>query len=619
MLVTDMGQLPASLGGQGAIGIDLETCDPDLKSRGPGPHRGGFICGVSIGTERGAKYYLPVGHETGPNLDRAKVYSWVGKQLKLPVPKIGARLVYDLGYLIAAGIPFCGPFYDVQVAEPLIDENKFVFSLNSIAREWLGKTKVEDELKDILTKRYGKKNPLGNIWRAHPAEVVAYTDGDVDLPLSIFPMQRKELESQNLWDLFIMESKLTEMLARMHLRGVRVDIPVTEKLEKDYRKEQKKLLTQVKRTTGHSVEVWAAASLARVFDSIGIKYPLTAKTKKPSFTAPWLEALDHPLGRQVRRIRWLDKMCGTFLQGCILEGHHRGRVHCQFNQLKSDEGGTVTGRFSSSLPNLQFIPMRTEEGRQVRSAFLPDEGQDWGKLDYSQIEYRLIVHDAACAGLPGAQDVVRRYVEDPDVDFHQVVADMTGLSRTSAKTINFGLAYGEGAPKLAAQLGLTLDEAEVVLRTYHRRAPFIRPLAQTMMGMASRDAEVRTLLNRKRRFNLWAKRQRDGTTLVLPHRFPGSQRAFTHKALNARIQGSAADIMKRAMVEVNESGVADVLGVPHLTVHDELDVSVPRNKRGREAIRELRHIMQDTLKLSVPLVVDAGIGRDWGRAEEKVA
>jgi DNA polymerase I-like protein with 3'-5' exonuclease and polymerase domains len=526
------------------------------------------------------------------------------------VPTIGARLVYDLGFLINENVPFVGPFYDIQVAEPLLDENQFVFSLDRISDQYLGEKKKGDELDAWLIAHFGKKNPRNHIWRAPATIVGPYAVGDIDLPLRIFPQQKKELEKQDLWDLFLMESKLTELLARMHLRGVRVDLNATEKLDGDYLVEQGKLIKQIKHQTGIEVSVWAGASVAKVFDHLGLSYPLTPKTQKPSFTATSLDEVDHPIASKIRRIRWLDKMRGTFLRGCILEGHHEGRVHSQFNQLKSDQGGTVTGRFSSSLPNMQFIPTRTEESKKVRSAFLADTGHMWLKTDYSQIEYRLIAHDAFNAGLKGADKVVRQYTDDPTTDFHKVIAEMTNIDRQFAKTINFGLAYGEGVVKLAMQLGLPL------LKKYHNQAPFIRPLSQLLSNMAGVDGEIRTYLKRKRRFNMWSKRQANGEMLILPHKFAGAQRAFLHKALNARIQGSAADIMKKAMVEVAESGVLEVIGVPHLTVHDELDFSIPRGKAGREAAREVQNIMQNCVTLSVPLKVDTSIGKDWGRVED---
>lgn len=597
-----------SLSGQGVISIDLETCDPDLKTKGPGPHRGGHIAGVAIGTEAGLRVYLPIGHEAGLNMDRRKVLSWLQKQMLLPVPKLGARLLYDLMFLRAAGVKSVGPYYDVQVAEPLLDENKYVYSLESIAKERLGEGKTSEQMDAWLVEKFGKKNPRNNIWRAPPEIVAPYAIRDVDLPLRIFPKQEIELKKQELWDLFLLESRLTPMLVDMHAQGVRVDLDAAERMEQEMAADQAKLLRQIKRATGLHVEVWAARSIAAAFDELGLDYPRTKKTKAPSFLAPWLDAHPHKVAQMIRRVRWLDKMRGTFLRGCILEGHYQGRVHTQFNQLKSDEGGTVTGRLSSRQPNLQFIPVRTDEGKKLRSMFLPDEGMLWAKEDYSQIEYRLIVHDAAVLKLPGAEAVVKRYHEEAGVDFHQVVADMTGLDRQRAKTINFGLAYGEGKAKLAVQLGLSIEEAEALLRQYHARAPFIRPLAEGCMRQASREGEIRTMLNRKRRF-MWGKKNRDGEYVLLRRRVPGAERAFTHKALNARVQGSAADIMKKAMVEIYEDREVRKNCRFHLTVHDEMDVSVEEGSRIAERIRQ---IMQDTVQLEVPLEVDLELGPNWG-------
>ena len=604
-----------SLAGQGMISVDLETCDPDLKTRGPGPHRGGFIAGVAIGTAAGFRAYLPVGHEGGPNMDRRKVLRWLQEQMLLPVPKVGAKLSYDLMFMLAAGIRSVGPYYDVQVAESLLDENKFVYSLESIAKQYLGVGKLGEEMDAWLVEHFGKKNPRNSIWRAPPEVVAPYAVSDVDLPLRILKIQEPELRKQDLWDLFLLESRLTPALVEMHACGVRVDLAAAEEMERSMGGDQAKLQKQMKRQVGFDVEVWAAKSLAKAFDELGLEYPRTKKTNAPSFLAPWLDAHPHPFANKVRRVRWLDKMRGTFLRGCILEGHHNGRVHTQFNQLKSEEGGTVTGRLSSKQPNLQFIPVRTDEGKLLRAMFLPEEGTRWAKLDYSQIEYRLIVHDAACLDLKGAPEVVDRYHNEAGVDFHQVVADMTGLSRQSAKTINFGLAYGEGRVKLAGQLGLTLDEADTLLRTYHSRAPFIRPLADFCMRSASRVGEVRTLLNRKRRF-LWGKENRDGTFFLSSKRFHGAQRMFTHKALNARVQGSAADIMKKAMVEVYEDSQCRKEAVLHLTVHDELDISVAPTKKGSAVAQRVKEIMEDTVQLKVPLEVDLEFGANWGQTEK---
>jgi DNA polymerase I-like protein with 3'-5' exonuclease and polymerase domains len=602
-----------SLAGMGAIAVDVETFDPQLKERGSGAHRDGYIAGIAIGTERGYRCYYPIAHEAGQNLPKEDVLSWLHRELNRDVPKIGANLIYDLAFLSAAGVNVRGPFYDVQVAEPLLDENRFTYSLDSLAQKYFGEHKVEQTLLDWMTQAFGKKDKNA-IWKA-PSDIVApYAVGDVDLPLRIFARQQIELKKRGrLWDLFILESKLIPMLLAMRQRGVRVDLDQAEQLYKKLTKQQAETSNQIRHLTGIEIAPWSARSLAKVFDHLGLRYTRTPKTKAPSFTKAWLEHHPHPVTDLIRKVRHLDKLRETFIKG-ILEKHIDGRIYTQFHQLRSDNNGTVTGRMSSSLPNLQQITVRSEEGKLIRSIFIPEEGQRWFKNDWSQVEYRLIVHDAASLKLPGAQAVVDKYRTDENADFHQIVADTTGLDRNAAKTVNFGLAYGEGVAKLCASLGLSREKGEALLKEYHRRAPFIKQLSNGCMSIAGRSGEIETRLGRIRRFDTWEIRHGD-KIMYFRERRPGSRRAFTHAALNARIQGSAADIMKLAMVNIWESGVCDVLGAPHLTVHDELDGSHHDDKAGREGLHEVKHLMETCVDLLVPLRVDASTGPDWGSCE----
>jgi DNA polymerase I-like protein with 3'-5' exonuclease and polymerase domains len=621
-------QLFPVLAGQGAIAIDTETKDPELKTRGPGYHRPDtFVAGVSVGTEAGFRQYYPMRHEGGDNLDPAKVRSWLKRELARPVPKIGLNLGYDVGFLRKEGIEVKGPLYDVGVAEALLDENRLNYGLDSISKSHLGVGKDDEELERWISEKFGKKNPKSNIWRAPGKVVTPYAIGDVDRPLRIFAKQKPRLEEEKLWDLFQMESKLIPMLVDMRYRGVRVDIPAAEKLYEELTQRQDRLEAEIARKTGVRVAVWEADSLAKMFDEMGATYPLTPKTKKPSFTKDWLAASDQPAAKMVLDIRQLDKLRGTFLRGCVLEAAERGRVHCQFHQMKSNEGGTTTGRLSASDPNLQFVAARTEDGKKVRALFLPDQGQEWYSADYSQIEYRLIAHDAAKLNLRGSAAVVEAYKNDSGADFHQVISDMVfgqekdpekaSFNRKRAKTINFGIAYGEGVPKLCKSLGLSPEEGQKLMNAYHRRAPFIKPLSDGCMRQAASTGEIRTLLGRKRRFTAWSVWDREKKEFAVVYkRVPGARRAFTHAALNARIQGSAADIMKKAMVDVYESGVIAEIGIPQLTVHDELDGSFPKTKRGREAVKEMKRIMENVVKLLVPLRADLGTGKNWLEAHD---
>ncbi len=601
------------LSGQGMIAVDVETRDPDIKSRGPGAQRDGYICGIAIGTEKGFRRYYPIRHQGGPNMPAEYVLEWVSQVMSLPVPKVGANLLYDLDYLTMAGVKCVGPYYDVQVAEPLLDETRLSYSLESITQKHLGEGKKEDEINKYF-QRYFKDetNVKANLWRMPPNIVGPYAEGDVDLPLRIFSRQKQQLESLGLWELFLMESKLIPMLLAMRQRGVRVDVDRAEALYEDMGKQQTEALDRIESLVGFRVDAWAAASIAKAFDKVGVEYPRTEKTGAPSFRKEWLDQQPHVLAKAVKDIRNYDKLKETFIKGYILNGHTNGRIHCQFNQLRSDAGGTVSGRFSSSYPNLQNIPVRF--GKAIRQLFVPEEGQAWWKFDWSQIEYRLVVHYAARLGLAGAGEVVDKYNSDPATDYHAMMAKITGLDRTQAKTLNFGLIYGQGLGLLCSNLGVDFEEGTRIIKEFEANAPFARPLANMASHKARIAGEVRTLLGRRRRFNAWEK---DG--VVTQEQVPGSRRAFTHKALNAIIQGSAADIMKKAMVQSWESGVYDVLGAPHLTVHDELDGSLPiGDKPSQDALAELKHIMETCVQLEVPLKADGGTGSNWGSVGEEL-
>lgn len=602
-----------SLEGQGAIAIDVETCDIELKTRGPGALRGSYICGVAIGTEAGFRRYYPIRHETGDNLDPEKVMAWLRRELKRPVPKVGANLLYDLAFLNVVGVDVAGPFYDVQVAEPLLDENRLSYQLEVLAQHWLKEGKVENAMRQWLVLAFGEKNIKGNIYRAPATVVGPYAEGDVDLPLRIFELQRRELEARGLWDVFMLESKLIPMLLAMWRRGVRVDLSKAEELKGKLDERYEATLAEIKYVSGVEANIWAADSLAQVFDAAGVVYPTTEKTGKPSFRKDWLAACTHPIGKLIMEGRRLDKFRNTFVQGYILDGHVNGFIHTQFHQLKSDEGGTVSGRFSSSNPNLQNIPIRDKElGKLIRSIFVAELGRRWWKFDWSQIEFRLAIHHAARMRLRGAAEVVEQYMRDPSTDYHAVVAAITNLPRSHAKNINFGIIYGLGLEALADQLGVELDVAKKMYADYMRRVPFVGRLRNAAMETAAKTGVIKTLSGRERHFEMW---ERNG--VFLPYRFPGAKRAFTHKALNSRLQGDAADIMKTAMVQGWEAGVFEeaFLGAPHLIVHDEFDGSDDDTSGSNEALAELKHIMETCVDLMVPLKADGGTGPNWGAIE----
>lgn len=599
------------------IAIDCETYDPNLLTKGPGAARkDGHIVGIAVGTNDGQRWYFPIRHEVGGgNLDTEAVLRWARDQFSRPnQPKVGANLPYDLEFLAAEGVTVAGPFWDVQIAEPLLDENAAGYSLDDLGWRYLKEGKTSSALYDWCARAYGgraDKWQRANIYRTPASLVGPYAEGDVDLPLRIFEKQVEQLEAEKLWELFELESSLLPMLLAMRLRGVRIDPVGAEALDRALSEMVDEMQQQ------YGVEIWAAESIARACDRAGIVYPRTAKTKAPSFTADWLETQPHPLLKAVLNARRWDKARGTFVRGYILGNHVDGRVHCQFHQQRSDEGGTVSGRFSSSHPNLQNVPARDEElGPLIRGLFLPEEGEDWGRLDWSQIEFRGLVH----YGVGRGADIARRmYRDDPTTDFHQMVSELTGVPRKPAKNINFGLVYGMGKEKLARSLGKSLTEAEPLFEQYHTKLPFVRETYRATSDEAERKGYISTLLGRRRRFSLFEPRYSSGRAArlltqeqALKEYGHDIKRAGTHKALNSRLQGSAADIMKKAMALIWESGVCDVLGAPLVTVHDELGWSVPRTKAGAEAFVEVKRIMETCVKLKVPLIAETEMGPSWG-------
>jgi DNA polymerase I-like protein with 3'-5' exonuclease and polymerase domains len=293
---------------------------------------------------------------------------------------------------------------------------------------------------------------------------------------------------------------------------------------------------------------------------------------------------------------------------------YKGRVHASINQMKGEDGGAVTGRMSYSNPNLQNIPARDKRVAQmIKGAFLPEEGKKWHVFDYSQQEPRILVHYALSSkgGLTGSEDVLTKYNEGSEVDFHQMVADMADITREEAKSINLGIMYGMGKGKMATDLGLEIQDAEVILKKYHQSIPFVKELQDIAMRTASKHGHIRTLLGRKCRFPLWEP-NRFGINKALPH--PEAvveygndiKRAFTYKSLNKLIQGSAADQTKQAMLTLFEEGI-----IADIAIHDELDISL-ENSQEVDRVREIMETCVD--KLKVPSVVNVRVGKTWGEA-----
>lgn len=593
------------------IAIDLETCDPNMESMGPGwPRNDGYIVGYAIAVD-GWSGYFPVAHGGGGNLDRGLVERWIKKVLATDADKIMHNAAYDAGWLLSSGFTIRGRIIDTMVAAPLLDENRFSFSLNALGFDYLKEVKSEQGLKDAANDFgvHAKKE----LWKLPAMYVGVYAEQDAALTLKLWQHFKMLLRKEEVDSIFALETDLLPIIIELTRKGIRFDRDKCEKQIELMRQKEEKLLSDIKRMAGSKVDIWAAASIATAFDKLGINYPKT-NTGLPSFTKSFLDTHEHPIAKMIVEARELNKTHGTFLTPYLNFSAKDGRIHPHVNQIRSDEGGTVTGRLSMANPNLQQVPARHEIiGPLVRSLFLPEEGQMWAANDFSSQEPRLLVHYATLLDLPGAEKMAQAYRENPDTDFHQMVADMAGIKRKEAKTIGLGLMYGMGKQKLANSLDLPLDEASELIATFHQKVPFLRGTVDAVMRRIENRASggaISTLLGRKCRFPLWEPADW-GINKALPYEEaaakygPRIKRAMTYKGLNRLIQGSAADQTKAAMIALHKAGFRILL-----QVHDEIALSVDNREEAGEASR----IMAQAVSLEVPSRVDVETGPSWGEA-----
>lgn len=632
-LITDTNDLP-DISGEKEIGLDVETYDPELKTLGPGPRRTGYIVGFSIATTDQA-CYVPVRHGCGPNIPPENLKNWISSQIFRPgLKKVGHNITYDLDHFQESTLVHGpktvhrgGPYEDTYTNELLLHDDKFVKkSLEETATRRLGFGKFEDELKQSAQK-YGIKDIKKELWKMSGVDVAQYGGLDSWLSLQCAYQQRKELSEQDLTRAQDIECRLIPMLMAMRNHGVRIDRErlARSKTEIGCRIEGLKL--ELRELCGEDVAPWEAAQIGKICDRLQIAYPRTYKTNAPSFTTQFLENSEHIFLKKLLELRSLDKIVGTFLEGQLENYLVNGRIHPIFRPE-----GTVTGRFSCEHPNAQFFPARDEELSEiVRGVFTPEEGNQWLRFDYSQIEYRLLVHFATG---PGAQEARQKYIADSTTDYHTFTQELlksigVNLSRKPVKNLNFGLIYGQGVKKTARVLGLSDEEAKDLQKKYHTAIPFAKKTMEKAIEAVTARGYVRTLNGRRRRFDTyepisWFKKY-NGVERVpaLPYEAaiaaygPSIERANAYRALNSALQGSAGEITKRAMVDIWEAGICDVLGPPHLTVHDELDISANIDDPvHREAVYKFRDIMENSTKLKIPITVTSEIGPNWGNLKE---
>ena len=592
------------------VAIDLETKDPNLTTMGSGwARKDGHVIGIAVAVE-GDQWYFPIRHELGPNLDVKRTLSWLQDVCNVDRDYVFHNAPYDVGWLLAEGVQVHGRIVDTMVVAPLLDENRFSYALNAVGRDYLQERKSEAELREAAA-AFGI-NAKSEMFKLPAAYVGLYAEQDAALTLRLWKHFQTLIIKEDISDIVDLELKVLKTIVPMRQLGVCVDLDKTERVKIDLAKREKKLLDTITQRTGIAVEIWAADSVAKAFDVLNLEYSRTENTGAPSFTKGFLKHHPHEVAQMIVEARELQKARSTFVDS-ILKHQINGRIHAELHPLRSDQGGTVTGRFSCSNPNLQQIPARDPViGPLIRSLFIPEQGTVWGAFDYSSQEPRIVVHYAKLMGFKGAAEFAAQYNEDARTDFHQMAADVVGVPRKQAKDINLGLFYGMGSKKLAASLGLEFEDAKELFSTYHDKVPFVRELSEYAINRASKRGVIRTILGRRCRFDKWEP-TRYGSWKPMTHQEahaehgPAIKRAFTYKALNKLIQGSAADQTKAAMVALYEEGI-----LPMLQVHDELDLSIENEAQGERVVE----IMENCVNLEVPSVVDAEFGPNWGEAKQ---
>lgn len=616
--------------------VDVETRDPDLgrdkdsRNLGPGVRRDprtNYVVGIGFAIEDGPAYYLPVRHATGENLPESAVWKYLqNAAADFRGILVGAGLDYDLDWLARYGVEFSGASWirDVFVTAPILDELQMRYSLDAIAKR--ADLPGKDEARLRAAAANWNVNPKRGLWILPPCDVEPYALYDVRTPLAILRKHERAIEDEDLNQIYDLESRLLPILVRMTRRGVALDMDRVGELDRWAAGRETEALQELERETGvrlrpagaldgeDSGDVWKADMCARALTSAGVIVHRTPKTGQPSVTDALLSKnVDVPAATALLRARKANKLRTTFAKS-FLAHQVNGRLHCTFNQMKrdSEDGdlrGARTARLSAEHPNLQQQPGERdpEAGKMIRRCFVPDEGKLWASVDYSQQEPRLAVHYAYRSGCRGAEEAVRRYRDNPNTDFHTFMAEITGLRRRLAKDVFLGSIYGMGGAKLCKfylnlptkmiwsermrkEIEVAGEEGQEIRDKFNTGAPWAREISDKVSNVVKTRGYVVTLGGRKLRF---------------PSR-PDGTFDWVHKGLNTLIQGSAGVQTKMAMVAAEAAGFE-----LQLQEHDELDASVNSREHGEELAR----LMENVVKLEVPVVAHAKVGTSWGEAE----
>jgi DNA polymerase-1 len=610
-----LAKLVADMAREKLISVDTETTNV--------LPRWAEIVGYSFAWQPGEAFYVPVRGPAGDAvLDPAATLAALRPVLENPaIAKIGQNLKYDMIVLRVAGVELAGVTFDTMVASYLLDAGERNHNLDDLASRYLNHTTIK------ISELIGKGRDQKRMDEVPVAQVGPYAAEDAEVPLRLMPLLEARLSEMGLEELNqSVEVPLVEVLADMEFAGVRIDPQRLAELSARYTQRLQELEVQIEELAGHPLNIASPKQLARVlFQEFGL--PVIKKTKTgPSTDADVLEQLAdlHPLPAKIVEYRQYAKLKNTYVDALPALIHPTtGRVHASFNQVVA-----ATGRLSSSDPNLQNIPIRTEEGREIRSAFLP-AAPGWKLLaaDYSQIELRILAHysrDAAlCDAFARDEDIHTRVASQV---FGVPPAEVTSAMRRQAKAVNFGIIYGQSPFGLAKSLGISQDEAAAFIDEYFARYQGVAEFFTETLTECAKQGFVSTILGRRRAIEgvrppeplLPGKPEKGDAALFEKELRPLFRRPLNlpeRTAVNTVIQGSAADLIKLAMIAIarrlrEQRHAAKMI----LQIHDELVFEVPAD--GVDELAQcVRHEMQSVLALRVPLVVDVKAGDNWAECE----
>lgn len=604
----------------GIVALDTENKDPGLANGGGSSwaHKGiGHVCGYAIASSSGS-FYLPIRHSEG-NIDPERVRQWLRHQAAKPdVVFVYANCQYDLGWLDRDDIRPINPPYDVQGMAALLDEFKLSYSLDALGREYLGEGKSNAAFTQACAAG-GLIDPKAHMDLVPGWIAEAYGTRDAALTRDLYHHLMPLIEAENLTGIHALERECYLVGFDMKKQGVKVNTAKAQRYAEIFERKRDEALQAVYDATGVRCSATDNVALARALlvENPALDLPKTSQGRD-SIRKDQIEALKSPVADLINAARRYDKAAGTFFRGYLLESSVNGRIHADFNPLRrsgTDDGsegmrGATSGRWSSTNPNLTNIPRRDKEiGPAARECFEPEDGEDWGKLDFSSQEPRIGIHIAERMGLRGAREMADQYRANPNFNIHREVALAMNIERDPAKTINLGIWYGAGGADVCHRLGLPTEwvkgrdgrefevagpEGKELLRRHFERFPFIKALQTELKAEAERTGRVRTLGGRHVRFKKY-----------------GDEYGRTHKACNSKIQGSAADQMKRAQVLMRRAGIT-----PLVVVHDESDVSIPRGEEGSRRMAQIKEMMESAMPLSIPVVAEAKIGANWGAVRD---